>query len=179
MLIMQQSLDDTNNQQERLVDVAWLAGFWEGEGTFSIVQGGKGRMFPRGSIINCDFKLIDKAVNILKENNVGHYVQLRMNGGTGNLKHSHAKIIYVYGAKRTQALISLLRPFLYGRKSEVADRVAEYITRRLQVGKARYSQVDKKLVEEVRTLNRKGPQESSETIRQPLEMLREDIVQVA
>jgi hypothetical protein len=36
VLIMEQILDVTNNQQERLRDSAWLAGIWEAEGTFGI-----------------------------------------------------------------------------------------------------------------------------------------------
>ena len=177
MLIMQKSLDDTNNQQERLADVAWLAGIWEGEGSFSIVQGSKGRMFPRGSIVNCDFTLIDEMMRILKENNVGHYVQLRVHGTKHNPNHNHAKIIYVYGMRRTANLINLLMPFLKGKKRIVAAKVLEYITHRLVAGKARYAVYETALIEEVRMLNRKGPQESSETIRRP--SLEEDIVQVA
>ena len=163
---------DTNNQQERLLNLSWLAGMWEGEGNISLVKASKGRIMPRATIINTDFVLIETCGQILKENNVGHYFQTRINGCANNPKHKTAKVLVVAGMKRVQTLLNTLRPFLRGHKREVAKLVIEYIDQRLTVGKyTPYSSIDLAFVEKVRTLNKKGPEESSETIREPFDWI--------
>lgn len=176
VLIMQQSTDATNNQQERLIDFAWLAGLWEGEGTFSIVSGSKKRLYPIATIINTDMSMIDEISRVLHKYNVGHLIVHRKGGCDNNPKHSDAKEIKLVGAKRVKTFLDLLLPQIRNKKKPIAALVLEYANRRILLGRnRRYNSIDFDYVSKVRKLNKKGPSESSETIRQPSK--DEDIVQ--
>jgi hypothetical protein len=174
-------MNDTNNQQERLLDQLWFAGFFEGEGNISLVQGGQKRILPRASLINTDFTLIENCSRILNENNIGHYVQLRKNGCANNPMHKDAKVILIAGHKRILAFINTFLPFFRGRKASVAKLVKEYGEYRLSVPRSTpYTHIDVEYTNRVRTLNKKGPNVSSETIRwTPGKRQDEDIVQAA
>src|SRR5258708_34306427 len=95
VLTMEESPVETNNQQERQVDIAWLAGIWEGEGTISIVTGSKNRWVPRVSMINTDFVLIEEVVAVLDRIGIVHYLQVRKTGCDGDPKHKQPSQIMV------------------------------------------------------------------------------------
>src|ERR1700752_3130324 len=120
-------MNDTDNQQERSCDAAWLAGLWEGEGSFSI-YGGKGynRFYPMAQLVNSDFELIEEIHAILERYNIGHYIQLRPLSQK-NSKHKDIKIVYVVGMKRVKELLAFLLPFLRGKKKEVAKVVNDFV----------------------------------------------------
>jgi hypothetical protein len=165
VLIMEQSTVDTGNQQERLLDIAWLAGLWEGEGNFSVFRGSGNRIYAAASLPNTDFDLIEAIHLALQRLGVGHYINTRKLSQK-NAKHADSKVVYVVGFKRVRALLDNIQAALRGRKREVAAVVRTYVERRLSLPKnAPYSAADIKTLEVVRSLNRKGPKESSETIR--------------
>ena len=177
VLITEQSLSDTSNQQERLADLHWITGLWEGEGCFSIFIGSGGRVYASATLPNTDFVLIEELHNALTRIGVGHYINERRRK---NPKHSASKTVYVCGFKRVKALLDQILPLLRGEKRKVALVVQRFVERRLSLPKnAHYTSADFADMQEVRSLNKKGPQVSSETIRQASEILSEDIVQVA
>lgn len=177
-MTIEQSSNETTNQQERQLELAWLAGIWEGEGTFVLFYGSKNRITPRASVINTDFVLIDGIISLLKRNNIAHYVQTRRGGCDGDPRHKDAKVIVISGYKRIENFIKLILPHFRGKKRAVAEYVLGFVSRRLFLGpRARYTDADFEAVEAVRALNKKGPIESSETTRQPLSQTGEDIVQ--
>jgi hypothetical protein len=173
-------MNDTNDQQERLLELAWLAGLFEGEGNLSLVQGSGRRIMPRAGLINTDFEIIEEVSRILKKYSIGHYIQTRVNGCANNPKHATAKVILVCGLERVSAFCSLLSDYFRGHKKRVLENVLEYCKYRLaQPKNSPYTGLESRWVNEVRFLNRKGPKESSETLRQAnLEWL-EDKVQTA
>jgi hypothetical protein len=181
VLTMEQS-SELSNQQERLVNLAWFAGLVEGEGNISLVQGASHRIMPRFGIINTDYRLIDASCAVLTENNIGHYITLRKGGCDNNPKHRDAKVVTVAGHKRMAKLLPILIPYLRGKKREVAEVVKEYVEYRLGLPSgSQYTSKDVEYINRVRTLNKKGPQESSETIRwiPSRNGLGKDIVQAA
>lgn len=170
-------MHDTNNQQERQQDLAWLAGLWEGEGCFSLFSAGGGRIYAGASLPNTDFVLIEAIHAALRRCEIGHYIHTRKLS-VKNPKHKDNKTIYVCGQRRAAKLIDSLLPYMRGKKQEVARVVRAYIARRLSLPRnSGYTQADRDFVSQVRALNRKGPVESSETIRLAPAMLDEDIVQ--
>ena len=164
---MEQSSNDTSNQQERLVNLAWLAGLFEGEGSVSLVRGSGNRIMPRVHMINTDWELIEEWSSRWKELGVGNYVQLRK---VYNIeKHKPTKQVLICGVKRVNNFCRILLPYLRGHKKEVAALVLEYTDYRLALPRPKrggtYVSRDIEYVTRVRALNKKGPQVSSETIR--------------
>lgn len=162
---MEQSSNDTINQQERLVSLAWLAGFLEGEGWIGF-HVHNNRITAAINLINTDFVLIERVSDILKSLNVGFYIQTRKNGCDGNLAHKTAKSLEVAGMKRVRSLLSYILPFMVARKKQVAEIMLEYVERRLSMPhKPKATAEDWEYVARIRALNKKGPLESSETTR--------------
>ena len=178
---MEQSSNETTNQQERQLNLAWLGGLWEGEGTITVVTGSKNRWFPKASIINTDFVLMSHVTHILDENGIGHYVQVRLGGCDGDPRHKDAMVVNIVGMKRVQTFIKAIVHYLHGKKLLVTAEVDGFIQRRLSKGvRPRYDAEDLECIKRIRALNKKGPVESSETTRQPLVVISEpgeDIVQ--
>ena len=174
---MEQSSVETSNQQERLVSLAWLAGLYEGEGNFSLVQGSGSRLMPRIGLINTDESLIEAAHATLVELGIGHYIQTRRGGCDGNPKHKDAKVILVAGCRRVATLLNLLLPLIRGKKRAVAEIVKAYAEYRLSLpGRhSPYTTKDYEYVSAVRALNAKGTQVSSETVRCALEWFQKKI----
>lgn len=168
-------MNDTINQQERLLDLAWLAGLWEGEGCFSLFRGSHNRIYAAASIVNTDYELIEEVHAALQRLNIGHYINERRQT---NLKHKNSKTVYVVGFKRIEKFLNLLLPLMRGKKRQVVGIIQKFIARRLSVPqKEPYASADFEYINQVRALNQKGQRESSETIRQAASA--EDIVQTA
>lgn len=173
-------MDETNNQQERLLDLVWLAGLFEGEGNISLVQGSGKRIMPRAGLINTDFVLIEEMSRIMTENGIGHYIQARINGCANNPNHATAKVLQICGLERVTKFCDLMIPLFKGHKKEVLQVVNDYCKYRLSQPKnSPYTGLEFKWVEKARFLNRKGPKESSETLRQTSLKWLEDKVQAA
>jgi len=139
VLIMEQTSNVTNNQQERLRDSAWLAGIWEGEGTFGIyktpTKWGK-RYWPLAQAVNSDFELIEEIHAALERHNIGHRIVFR-ELSKKNPKHKDIKVVWIYGMKRVKHLIELLLPQMRGHKKEAARICLEFIEYRLNTSQPR------------------------------------------
>jgi hypothetical protein len=149
------------NQQERLrrERLAWLGGILDGEGTLTIIE--KRRKNKVGSIyqpaitlVNTDKKIIERCIEILKENEIPHWVHFY----DKTKKWKRRWRIEVGGLKRVAKSIPILSEFLVG-KREQADILKEFCDLRLQqLGEHnRYSDYELRLVSLIKMLNRKGP----------------------
>ena len=171
-------MNDTDNQQERLLDLVWLAGLFEGEGNISLVQGSGKRIMPRAGLINTYFALIEEMSRILKANGIGHYIQTRTNGCENNPNHATAKVLQICGLERVLKFCVLFHAYFKGHKKEVLEVISDYCMYRLeQPRNSPYTGKEFRWVERARFLNRKGPKESSETLRQADLKWLEDKVQ--
>lgn len=56
-----------------LVDVAWLAGLLEGEGTFTVNQGGGSLTLPRIDMLSTDRDIVQRAASLLHTKANGPY----------------------------------------------------------------------------------------------------------
>jgi hypothetical protein len=170
-------MNDTDNQQERLLDLVWLAGLFEGEGNISLVQGSGKRIMPRAGLINTDFALIEEMSRIMKANGIGHYIQERKNGCANNPKHATAKVLLICGLERVVKFCNIMTPLFRGHKKQVLETVKSYCEYRLNQPKnSPYTGLEFEWVNKVRLMNRKGPKESSETLRQAnLEWLEDKV----
>lgn len=129
-------------QKEKL---CWLAGIIDGEGSLSLIarqglknkirhsNGGIKTYFPRVSIGNTDMEMIKEVSEILCDNDVKFYYQLR----NKNKNFPNAKqmvYIQIEGYRSVKKIIELISPLLKtGQKTRQAKKILEYIEFRLSI----------------------------------------------
>lgn len=150
-----------DNQQENLrrERLAWLGGILDGEGTLTIIEKRRktkiGSIYqPTISMVNTDEKIIERCVEIFKENGIPHWVHFY----DKTKKWKRRWRIEVGGLKRVARTLPIITEFLVG-KREQADILKEFCELRLnQLGQHnRYTDYELRLVSLVKMLNRKGP----------------------
>ena len=107
-------------------DIAWMAGFFEGEGTIYVTGGNNphGTPYPRlkASIAQNDKRPLEKIKELLGYGTLNGPYRVKLST-TGHYQLS-------FGDKQTLRFIELLRPYLMA-KGEQADRaIEEWRTRR-------------------------------------------------
>lgn len=76
-----------DNPQVTELEVAWLAGIWDGEGTISVRRNVKINQFsPRVSMVNTNAKIIQQVDSILDKMGIGHYLREKGQGGFAGSK---------------------------------------------------------------------------------------------
>jgi hypothetical protein len=133
-----------DNQQERLedrplaVDISWLAGAWESDGSFSLQDNtvrvkrmGKGytQYAPTCQFVNTDPDIILAVINVLKRMGIGYYQIWRVNQGYGSQKLKGQ--IAVAGIKRVNNFLDYMLPYLRGIKKQRAKFILEFCKERL------------------------------------------------
>jgi hypothetical protein len=127
-----------DNQQIRLTekDLAWLAGTWEADGSFSLNKSKLGEKYTQYQVnmqyVNTDLELAMEVMSILRKMQVGYYQLSRIQTGFGTkLKHE----IRIQGMKRGQTFLSQILPYLRGAKKRRAELILEFAKERLSKGK--------------------------------------------
>jgi hypothetical protein len=132
------------------------------------------KIWPLAQVVNSDFELIEEIHAVLERYRVGHRIVLR-ELSKKNPRHKDTKVIWIYGMKRVKHLIELILPQMRGKKVAAAKASLEFIEYRLSTTQPRgkhgylassYSSKDEDYYLRLKAVNRKGPSESSETIRQ-------------
>lgn len=146
------------------IDLAWLAGIMEGEGTFSIYhqqrkttkEGPNGQLRGCVSLTNTDPHLMNKAYDVFLEMGVDMHIH-----EYHNKKGSTRPVYDMQTAQQSKVktICEMLLPFLYGEKKAKAQMLLRFVSKRLEKGKSPYDQEDWKSFHEFR---------SSETIREAL-----------
>lgn len=160
--------DETiDNQQERLTetDLAWLAGMWEADGSFSlnrIYNNSKLMQYePRMQYVNTDIKLVHEVMRILKLGNIGYYQISRIQTGIGK-KIIH--MISVQGMKRCATFLRLVLPHVRGAKRQRSQYIQDFVDLRLSKPKnQRYGDAEHKIYEAYDSYNKSVNEESSTT----------------
>lgn len=129
------------------LELAWLAGFLEGEGSLMLRAQARseralGNKVPKIEtqirIYNTDARLIRKCIEIIRgldiEPNIEERIQKPMPKRDGGEYRSVDPMLAIKIAKPTLAhrFLTRIRPYLYGQKADRADLMLEYLTRRLQ-----------------------------------------------
>jgi hypothetical protein len=152
--------NETGNQQERLesiLDLAWLGGIIDGEGTFTLRIHGrkKNRLLISAvfTITNTDFVITDNIERILRENNIPFWVSERKTQDK-NPNWKPAKEIVNMGIRRLLKFIPVILPYLVGKKEE-AEIVYEFCDRRVKMlgNRSYYTKEDLELVTRVKALH--------------------------
>ncbi len=114
-----------DNQQVTDIEVGWLAGLIDGEGSFDLQSGHQ--WTPRIMITNTDQRIIDRAVEIIQRLGVGVYVWTQTKH---NPRHKPIKRLAVRGIKRVHAFLPKIAPALIGKRDQ-AEKLLNFTTERL------------------------------------------------
>jgi len=124
-------MDNTNGQSAGK-NLAWLAGFLDGDGSVRLVSYMKKdglRLFvPIIAFTNTDALIIEECVRILKENSIGHY--LRAKKTTNGIAFD----VIIKGFKRVYPLAILLEEFSVGKKKAGLRLLIKWINSRKSTG---------------------------------------------
>ena len=123
-----------NPQGKSDMDLTWLGGFIDGEGSFFFARNAnpttqRGYVWrPTFKVSNTDAPTLDVVIDILRENGLPYYVD-----SWRRLDHPRYKpywTVMVYGPKRMGRFCRALIPYLRTKRHE-AEIVLEYCERRL------------------------------------------------
>ena len=127
-----------DNQQPKTneTDVAWLAGFIDGEGCVDFQKAShKGlrnpRWIPRIRICNTDFATLIEVVNILRGMEQAHWIDKRQ---PRNPFHKPSWNLAIQGMKRLPPFIRAVLPYLRTKKTQ-AETMLRWIEGRMAIGR--------------------------------------------
>jgi len=115
-----------DNQQVTDIEVGWLAGLIDGEGSFDLQHGHQ--WTPRITITNTDQRIVERAVDIIHRLDVGVYVWTQTKH---NPRHKPIKRLAIRGVKRVHAFLPKIAPALVGKKDQ-AEKLLEFTSERLE-----------------------------------------------
>jgi len=149
------------NQQATVteLELAWLAGFWDGEGHIGLYNApakGRNRIQQTMTVVNTDTKTIEYVIGILKRLGVKYYISET----GGNEKHKPRLYVTVRQLNACHVLLNALMPHLKTKKLQ-AELLSRFVTRRVESDKKRvtYTEEDYYLYNELRSLNARGYKE--------------------
>lgn len=155
------SNEGEDNQQATLKDteLAWLAGFWDGEGTISLYNSpckGRNRIQQNMSVCNTHVPTMERVMRLLKTLGVTYYVH----DAGGNEKHKPRTIVEIRRLVSVHTLALAIQPYLFT-KSEQCALLLRFVTRRVEsdVKRMGYNDEDYYLYNALRQLNKKGYKE--------------------
>lgn len=142
------------------VELSYLSGLWDGEGSFMIIktdkENGKYNLSAKSVISSTNKVLFDRVVTMLRSANIERL----------NLENRQHKANWrtLYGIRietnsENVAFIKMLKPYLHGKKP-VATAVLRFLNRRSRLGKL--SEADFTDYEAVSRLNNRGVEKSGE-----------------
>ncbi len=156
VLPMQKSKDG-ENPQATLVDLAYLAGLWDGEGYVGITK--SDRKDKRANyqaqmvIVNTDINIINEIVKILDNLHVSAYLNTQ---DDNHPKHAVKYMVAIRKLSAIKQLVDVLLPFMRGKKGR-AEMMLRFVDSRLSNKKyaTPYTDDEISLAEQLRRLNRK------------------------
>jgi len=122
------------NQQVTLTDIAWLAGIWDGEGTFGIYRynqtsNGKRSYSGRLTLSNTSQAMIDEILRILSEFNIPVNIWKEKEGRKAN--HKLATHLTINKMEKVKFVCELISPYIKAKKERL-DLLVRFITLRQQ-----------------------------------------------
>lgn len=126
-----------DNQQRKIDErLAWLGGFWDGEGTVTLTFRKPKKLYPTFtpllSLVNTNEMMMDEVFDIFSTLHLPFYRQY--GAGTEKWKARHS--IIIAGMKRCQNVLPILTPYLFGKRIK-AEKLSAFIESRLSQPKSR------------------------------------------
>lgn len=141
---------------------AWLAGFWDGEGSITIFthmeKNGKEKICPTVGVTNTHEGVIAHVVELLDKMGTSFSVQQRKHQ---NEKNKDAYHVTTRNMQYIKVVLEAMYPYLICKKAQ-ALLVLRYVNKKLQQrethGRPRYDEEDFEIQQECQALNKRGKQ---------------------
>jgi hypothetical protein len=163
-----------DNPQVTEINVAWLAGIWDGEGTISIAKLKTRKnigLSIKMSVENTSTWMINEICRILKYHNIGYYIYSR---SARTKKHKHAYVVNICKLKDTISFCNLIEKYLICKK-EQATLVREFAQSRFYTPKKYgciknpFTKEEIEICEKIQLMNQLGPTDTSTTLCKTLD----------
>jgi hypothetical protein len=159
---------------------AWLAGFWDGEGSITIFthveKNGKKKICPTINVTNTHEGVIAHTVELLDRLGTSFSI-LEKRSDTD--KHKTAYTIGTRNISYIKTTLEAMQPYLVCKKAQCA-LVLRYVNKKLQQreanGRPRYDDEDFDIQEECQLLNKRGKVPLSSTTTREADQESDDIV---
>lgn len=142
------------------LELAWLAGIWDGEGSITIFthteKNGQRKIRPVVCVVNTNLEIIAEVARILDSLGTSFQVFERKNP-----KDSHKDCVQLTTSnfEYIKVTIQAMLPYLIGKKAQ-AQLVLRYVNKKLEQFKTnkrpRYDEEDEHLQRQAQKLNRRG-----------------------
>ena len=136
---------------------AWLAGFWDGEGSIALFhnqeKNGSDKIKPVLTAYNTDYGLINKALDIFSRADCNPYIVLRKQSSK-NSRHRDCVEIKFSSVTSILPALQLMLPYLSGVKRAKGEILLRYLLRRQEKyakGDQSYDERDWSDLEEIRS----------------------------
>lgn len=137
------------------VELAWLAGLWDGEGSITIFKhlekNGTRKLCPTILVVNTDIKIINEAKRILDSLGTSFHLFERKPGSS---KHKPAFQLSTRNSQYIDKVLTAIQPYLVGKK-EQAELVIGYVRKRHY--QRSIDDHDEQTQIQVQALNKRGP----------------------
>jgi|LSQX01.3.fsa_nt_gb hypothetical protein len=152
-----------NNRVNQQRNIGYILGVLDSDGCISLNKTGKtktppifAKLLPNVSISNTSLKLIDKCVEILKENNIPFYIRT----ANRNIKHKPIYTIMISGLKRVKKFIEVCIDNDFAKKDRLL-LLEEFVKLRLNSidkhpANKPYSKRELEILNEIHILNEIG-----------------------
>lgn len=161
---MDATIDD---QQVTSHQLAWLAGIWDGEGTFSITYQNKkyGEAYiAKASLSNTDMAMINEIIKILDSYNIGGHL---FKESPRRKEHKASYHITINKLNKLKQLVELILPYLVNKKPN-AEIMLRFVNSRLKYKK---SPIKDKKTGKITGMKRQGhSEEEKELYKQMAEL---------
>jgi hypothetical protein len=166
------------NPHVREVELAWLAGIIDGEGTITLERSGKRRLSgvmglaPKIIIANSDQVIIQRVVNLMQLIGANPHIKSQEAGyarpmADGSRTVTRRKTMYwvvVSGLAKSKRVLVPILPHLIG-KSAQARIILDFVEIRGDSAKAKgkpYGEAELNMLEQIRALNFRGTSETED-----------------
>jgi len=124
------SESEMGNPQVTQIEIAWLAGIWDGEGTISVRRNKKINQFsPRVTMVNTNAAIIRKVADILTRMGIGHYLREKGEGGFSGSSRQ-CWIVSIETLEGAKQFLKNVRPLLVG-KTYQAELLEMFVRSRI------------------------------------------------
>lgn len=161
-------------------DKAWLAGFWDGEGSITIFthteKNGRQKICPTINVTNTNEYVIAHVVELLDKLGTSFSVAEKHND---NDKWKNAYTVGTRNMNYIKTVLEAIQPYLVCKKAQ-CTLVLRYVNKKLQQretnGRPRYDDEDQDIQQQCQALNKRGKVPVSSTTTREAEFNSDDIV---
>jgi hypothetical protein len=162
------------------VEKAWLAGFWDGEGSITIFThteaNGRKKICPTINVTNTNTEVIAYVVTLLDKLGTSFSIAEKRNNGE---KHKDAYCVGTRNMQYIKTVLEAMQPYLVCKKAQctlVLRYVNKKLTQRETNERPRYDDEDYDTQEKCQSLNKRGKVSLSPTTTREAVLDTDDIV---